>query len=424
MTPVLMQRLVTGRWAAVRFLAPAVGVVYLLTAGSSSATPRDWVFAMAAGVLAVLGARAPIAVAVAQAVLLAGAEVWATAPPVPVKILATFAVFEVAVRRPLRPALACAAALAAVYIWFLGINGTSLELLAHRITFVVVAPLLLGALLRSIAETIRQSRAAARAAEERRLEATRSARLAERTEIAREVHDLVAHHVASIALRTAVAREVVADLDPRIVTVLDEVHEAATVALGDLRKLVTVLRDQTAVAQPGAPLGQGLVEPADLPVLVGAVIDRTAGAGLSVEGTVDPAVAQVDAVRALAVLRTVQEGLTNVTKHAGPGARVRAEVALRDGAVHVVITDDGGARDPGAALPPLPPAPSGHGLTGLAERVARLGGTVAVGPARPGWRLAVELPLVGGPADHPDAERREVATEVDTARPVLAPTPR
>ncbi|WP_164701631.1 histidine kinase [Modestobacter sp. KNN46-3] len=253
MNPVRSERLVTGRWAAVRFAGPLVGVGCLLTAGSSVATERDWVLAMVAGVLTVLGARAPATVAVAQAALLAGAEVWAVAPPMPVKILATVALFEVSVRRPPRLALACATALAAVYVWLLGINDASLDLLAHRITFVVVAPLLLGALLRSVAETLRQSRAAARAAEERRLESERAVRLAERTDIAREVHDLVGHHVASIALRTAVAREVISDLDPRVVTVLDEVHEAATLALGDLRELVTVLRDPTAGAQPGGP---------------------------------------------------------------------------------------------------------------------------------------------------------------------------
>jgi signal transduction histidine kinase len=405
---------VTGRWAVVRFAAPLVGVVYLSTAGSSAATGRDWAFAMAAGALTVFGARAPVAVAVGQAVLLAGAEVWAVAPPVPVKILASVALFEVAVRRPFRTALASGAALAAVYVWFLGINGASLDLLAHRITFVVVAPLLLGALLRSVAETLAQSRAASRAAEERRLEGERAARLAERTDIAREVHDLVAHHVASIALRTAVAREVISDLDPRVVTVLDEVHDAATVALGDLRELVTVLRDPMAVAQPGEPFAQGMVDPADLPVLLQAVIDRTSAAGLVVEGSVDPAIADVDDVRALTVLRTVQEGLTNVTKHARPGARTMAQVAVGDGAVHVLVTDDGGA--PTGLSPDADPSrpASGHGLTGLAERVGLLGGTVSAGPAGAGWRVVVELPLDGvassdarehGPAEA-DAHRR------------------
>jgi signal transduction histidine kinase len=421
-SPVLLERLVTGRWAAVRFAAPLVGVAYLLTAGNSAATGRDWAFAMTAGVLTVFGARAPVMVAVAQAVVLAGAEVWAVAPPVPVKILASVALFEVAVRRPLRLALASAAALAAVYVWFLGINDASLDLLAHRITFVVVAPLLMGALLRSVAETIRQSRAAAKAAEEGRLEGERAARLAERTDIAREVHDLVAHHVASIALRTAVAREVISDLDPRVVTVLDEVHDAATVALGDLRELVALLRDPTAVAQPGELLAQGMVDPADLPVLVWSVIERTSAAGLTIEGAVDPAVAQVDAVRALTVLRTVQEGLTNVTKHAGAGARVVAEVAVRSGAVHVLVADDGGAHPAPAPGSPLPRPPSGHGLTGLAERVGLFGGTVFAGPDGSGWRLAVELPLDGDPPN--DAFPHAPAEPGTRSSPLVTTAPR
>jgi signal transduction histidine kinase len=268
-----------------------------------------------------------------------------------------------------------------------------------------------------VAETVSQSRAAARAAEEGRLEGERAARLAERTDIAREVHDLVAHHVASIALRTAVAREVLSDLDPRVVTVLDEVHDAATVALGDLRELVSVLRDPTAVAQAGEPLAQGMVDPADLPVLVQAVIDRSSAAGLVVEGTVDPAVAHVDAVRALTVLRIVQEGLTNVTKHARPGARTIAQVAVRGGAIHVLVTDDGGVRPGPANGSALPRLPAGHGLTGLTERVGLLGGTLSAGPDGAGWRLAVALPLDGDATSDPGERRPVEPAEADGRRP-------
>ncbi|OMQ13987.1 hypothetical protein A7K94_0219800, partial [Modestobacter sp. VKM Ac-2676] len=99
---------------------------------------------MAAGVLTVFGARAPVTVAVAQAVLMACADVWVDALPVPEKVLATLALFEVAVRRSRRVAVACAVGLAAVYVWILGVGEASLDLLAHRITFVVVAPLLAG----------------------------------------------------------------------------------------------------------------------------------------------------------------------------------------------------------------------------------------------------------------------------------------
>jgi signal transduction histidine kinase len=114
-------------------------------------------------------------------------------------------------------------------------------------------------------------------------------------------------------------------------------------------------------------------------------VDRAAKTGLTVDATIDPAVADLDAVRGLAVLRLTQEGLTNVAKHAGPAAKARLRVTMVDGAVHWEIIDDGAGVRPADAEP-------GHGLTGMRERVEVLGGTLAAGPAGTGWRLQTVLP--------------------------------
>jgi signal transduction histidine kinase len=117
------------------------------------------------------------------------------------------------------------------------------------------------------------------------------------------------------------------------------------------------------------------------------------------------------------VLRIVQEGLTNVTKHARPGARTVAQVDVRDRAVHVLVTDDGGGGTGNAPELAYLGSPPGHGLTGLGERVGLLGGTVSAGPVGSGWRLAVELPLDGDTASASLVRALEEPTAADAHRP-------
>jgi signal transduction histidine kinase len=235
-------------------------------------------------------------------------------------------------------------------------------------------------------DNVRQARQRAVEAERHQELSTHAARLAERTAVARELHDVVAHHVASIALRVAVARHVLPRTDPRVGEVLDDVHTAATTALTDLRQLVAVLRDPNAA---DAELGSLLVQPQELPATLSAVVGRNTQSGLSVAAEIDPAIGSLDAVSGLVVLRLVQEGLTNVAKHAGPGALARLRVDLgADRTARVELCDDGGAAAPGR-----PAAEPGHGLAGLRERLALVGGQLDAGPAGAGWRLAATVPV-------------------------------
>nr|WP_232234588.1 histidine kinase [Actinoplanes sp. N902-109] len=261
------------------------------------------------------------------------------------------------------------------------------------LVFGVGVPVLLGTVIRTSAELAWQSAVSAREEHRRRESEARAARADERGAIARELHDVVAHHVASMVLRVGVARHVLPDLDARTREVFDDVHETGTTALEDLRRLVAVLR------RPGdARIDPSLtaIEPGALPAALDGAVETARRAGLVVDADIDREVAGLDAVRGLAVLRLTQEALTNVTKHAGGAARVRLVVAIDRGDVFWEVTDDGGGLPGGGPVgtPPVPAVNGGHGLTGMRERVAVLGGDLQAGPAGGGWRVRTTLPGV------------------------------
>jgi signal transduction histidine kinase len=248
----------------------------------------------------------------------------------------------------------------------------------------VGVPLLLGLVIRTTRELGRQAQERAAEAQRRRESEERAARADERAAIARELHDVVAHHVASMVLRAGVARHVLPGLDPRVAEVFDDLHRTGTTALADLRRLVALLRDPKGIRGEAALTA---IEPSALPAALGVAVDTARRSGLLVDADISPAVSRLDAARGLAVLRLTQEALTNVAKHAGPAARARLSVAVLDGDVRWEVADDGG----GAGGPDTPPG-GGHGLTGMRERVEVLGGRLEAGPADGGWRVRTVLP--------------------------------
>jgi signal transduction histidine kinase len=252
------------------------------------------------------------------------------------------------------------------------------------LTVSVGVPLLLGLVIRTTRELGRQAQERAAEEQRRRESEERAARAGERAAIARELHDVVAHHVASMVLRAGVARHVLPGLDPRAVEVFDDVHRTGTTALADLRRLVALLRDPEGVRGDAALTA---IEPSALPAALGAAVDTARRSGLAVDADISPSVGRLDAARGLAILRLTQEALTNVAKHAGPTARARLSVAVLDGDVRWEVTDDGG----GAGVPDTQPG-GGHGLTGMRERVEVLGGRLEAGPADGGWRVRTVLP--------------------------------
>jgi len=271
-----------------------------------------------------------------------------------------------------------AALVAAVYLAFdLGRPPSPIAAPMFGLMVVVGLPVLLGLVIRTTRELGVQA--------ERRAESeSRAARADERSAIARELHDVVAHHVASMVLRVGVARHVLPDVDPRVTEVFDDVHGTGTAALADLRRLVEVLRDPS--RRTDAALTA--IEPGALPAALEAAVETARRAGLTVDATIAPEAASLDVVRGLAVLRLTQEALTNVAKHAGPAAHASLRVEVSDEGVVWSVADDGGGVVPGL------PSGGGHGLTGMRERVEVLGGRLTAGPAAGGWRVATVLPAI------------------------------
>ncbi len=201
----------------------------------------------------------------------------------------------------------------------------------------------------------------------------------EREQLARELHDTVAHHVSGILIQAQAGR-VVAETDPdRALAVLGAVEEAAARSLAEMRSLVGILRDGEA---PERAPAHGI---ADLGELA-----RDGGAETPVELTVTGPVTGLGSSVDGAAYRLVQEAVTNARWHASGATRILVHVMGEDDVVRVRVSDDGrpggGGRSSG----------SGYGLVGMAERVELLGGTLHAGPGPDGgWVVEAVLPRAG-----------------------------
>ncbi|MFC3521833.1 sensor histidine kinase [Streptomonospora nanhaiensis] len=206
---------------------------------------------------------------------------------------------------------------------------------------------------------------------------------AERTRIAREMHDVVAHRVSLMVLHAGGLE--VSAADERTVATAGLIRTTGREALAELRGILGVLREEPDAAAPTAP--QPVL--ADLARLIGEW--RRAGTPVDwrVSGTPAPLPAQTERT----AYRTVQEALTNAGKHA-PGGAVRVELEHRPGELAVTVDNE----DPPDGPPADPPPGSGYGLAGLRERLALIGGTLAAGP-RPGggWRVRAVMPAGRAP---------------------------
>ncbi|WP_019202531.1 sensor histidine kinase [Tsukamurella sp. 1534] len=221
---------------------------------------------------------------------------------------------------------------------------------------------------------------------ERRLEATRTeVQMTERTAMARDLHDVIAHEVTGIVVLAQAGIAAGADTDGT----LARIERSGARALADIRAMVGTLRtpgDAPSMLAPSASGSFGLR----------AALTDVERDGLDVSIDPDADADDVPDLVRLVAHRVVTEGLTNARRHA-PGGRVRVRVARDDGRLEVAVVDDGAA--PGA--PPGPGPGNGVGLVGLVERAATAGGSVSYGPEGDGWRLTATLPLQALPLGDP-----------------------
>ena len=203
--------------------------------------------------------------------------------------------------------------------------------------------------------------------------------VAERARIARELHDIVAHHLSVVVLQAAGAQ---ASAKPAP-QALAKIERSGREALTEMRRLLGVLREPAEGA--GLAPQPGMAE-------LAALAEGVRAAGLPVRLAIDGGTAALPAAVDVSAYRIVQEALTNVLKHAGP-ASADVTVGCVDGAVVIEVTDDGVG---GAAAGP---SAGGHGLVGMRERAAMFGGELLAGP-QPGGGFAVRarLPLGSGPS--------------------------
>lgn len=239
--------------------------------------------------------------------------------------------------------------------WFSGVVAWSLVVLA-------------------VAEVIRIRRERISASRQARTEAGRRQANEERLQIARELHDVVAHHISLINVQAGVALHIVDRRPEQAETALQAIKDASKEALVELRSLVGILRDDDEAA-PRKPTGT-LASLDDL-------VERSGHAGLAVTKTVEGSVRPLRSSVELAALRIVQEAITNVVRHSGAS---RASITLGYGERELTVT----VEDDGRGLT----AGDGTGIVGMRERAEALGGTLSVGAGSPqGVRVRAVLPI-------------------------------
>jgi signal transduction histidine kinase len=202
----------------------------------------------------------------------------------------------------------------------------------------------------------------------------------ERARIARELHDVVAHHLTVMIALADGATAVASTAPARAIDVMTTVASTGRKALADTRRLLGVLRADSADSQRQPQPDISNLE---------ALLEQVRAAGLPATITISGQHRELSPALQLTIYRLVQESLTNTLKHAGPGAHVTVRLRYLDDAVQLDVRDDGlGA----AALPGDRSEAGGHGLTGMRERVAAWDGELRAGPAAPrGWVVSATL---------------------------------
>jgi signal transduction histidine kinase len=326
----------------------------------------------------------------AQAVVIgliggAGVALAALQPHGPADLAAPVGVWIAAVRLPPAPAAAAAGAITAALAVAVGLT-TAIQPVQSAITATLVCLLLavIGQFIRRGRESQDRTELLMAQLQDAREGEAAAAALAERSRIAGELHDVLAHSLSGLAIQLQGARKLAGreGVSTGLRATIERSAELAKAGLADAKQAVGALRGDRlpAVDQLGA-----LVD--------GFRRDTGTEATLRIDGTSRPLPAEAS----LALFRGAQEALTNIARYA-PGAAIAVTVSYQAGRTLVTVEDHArpSAASPGPAAEPGSPlladAGGGHGLTAMRERAHRAGGTARAGPTADGWLVELEVP--------------------------------
>jgi signal transduction histidine kinase len=286
--------------------------------------------------------------------------------------------------------------------WACAVMAGALGLVAARVSTAVsvwdalffllstaTAALALGLMIRIRRAQLAGLRDRAARLETERDQRGRLAVAAERTRVAREMHDIVGHNLSVIITLADAGAYATAAAPERGKEALHLIGDTGRQALSELRRVLGVLREAD------GPRGEPELSPQPGLTDIDALCEGVRAAGLDVVYRTAGDVDALDSGVQLTVYRIVQEALTNTLKHAGAGARANLAIVVEDARLTITVQDSGPATPAGR---PRTANEEGHGLVGMRERAALYGGHVSAGPAGPGWtvRAALDLAPQGG----------------------------
>jgi signal transduction histidine kinase len=315
---------------------------------------------------------------------------WPWSPPA--IIGQAFVLFLLALRVPTRVAVGALSVTALATYFVQGLVGGPVYRSTGMLAIVVFAAVvLLGTALRGRREARTQLVEQASLTEEER---ARRTLLEERSRIARELHDVVAHHMSVISIQAQVAPHLVENPSEELKENLEGIRQNALEALTELRRVLGVLRSENPEDPYGLGAGTGVAPDAPQPTLdrLDALVENTRAAGLDVTTEITGEQLPLAPGVELSAYRIIQEALSNALRHA-PGSTVRVELWHFPRGLQVRVINSRPER-------PAPPSPgAGHGLLGMRERAAMLGGTLVTSEtSHGGFVVAAFLPRNGATA--------------------------
>lgn len=254
------------------------------------------------------------------------------------------------------------AAVCWIIVW--GIPSDSFPVMVLK-GIVICLPVITGAVTRHLAE-LRHARA-------------RESRFNERQQIARELHDTIAHRMTAIAIQAQAGRAMAASDPESVLETLATIEDTASSSLQDMREIIGVLRDASSPIESHHTV-------ADIERIANTSTGETP-VRVRLEGDLDDLGASLEA----GLFRVVQESITNARRYARHASRISVHIKGSDDAVHLSVTDDGEPVRPGARVG------SGYGIIGMTERVSLLGGQLSAGRGSAGrWVVDAQIPKARG----------------------------